>query len=222
MLDLLHMRGRALGIHQCWATHRGCCIVVLYVGEGYKREQFHLLSSQLYLCHFPHYPQANWALLVLSPGWVVLCTFEDPMGLPKEFCCEAGSFSHCCNPHIFFSQRFWGFISHVLKPWVAWSVSLPNCSSQFIHTQIWDHSPASHCLARSPLHPTCSSPSLLLVRMNVPSLTPWSLDFHLVWFSVSSGYFLFLSLLLSFFWLCEEGKCIYLPLHLGWKSLQRS
>ena len=30
--------------------------------------------------------------------------------------------------------------------------------------------------------------------------------------------FLFLNLLLSFFWLCEEAQCIYLYLHLGWKS----
>ena len=29
--------------------------------------------------------------------------------------------------------------------------------------------------------------------------------------------FFFLSLSLSFFWLCEEAKCIYLRLHLGWK-----
>ena len=37
-------------------------------------------------------------------------------------------------------------------------------------------------------------------------------------FSGSSGCFLFLNLLLSFFWLCEEAKCIYLCLHLGLKS----
>ena len=44
----------------------------------------------------------------------------------------------------------------------------------------------------------------------------WLSDFHTVQFSVSSGCFLFLNLLLSF-WLCEEAKCIYLGLHRGWK-----
>ena len=49
-------------------------------------------------------------------------------------------------------------------------------------------------------------------------LTPWLLDFHAVQFSSSSGVFcLFLNLLLSFFWLCKEAKCIYLCLHLGQK-----
>ena len=43
--------------------------------------------------------------------------------------------------------------------------------------------------------------------------------FHTVQFSVSSGGFLLLNLLLSFFWLCEEAQCVYLRLHLGWKSL---
>ena len=39
----------------------------------------------------------------------------------------------------------------------------------------------------------------LPVWMDVSSLTPWLLDFHTVRFSGSSGYFLFLNLLLSFF-----------------------
>ena len=51
----------------------------------------------------------------------------------------------------------------------------------------------SHCLASSPLCPSCPSPSLLLIWMNVSSLSPWLLDFHTVQFSVSSGCFLFLN-----------------------------
>ena len=39
--------------------------------------------------------------------------------------------------------------------------------------------------------------------MNVSSLSPWLLDFHTVWFSGSSGWFLFLT------WMCEETKHIY-------------
>ena len=46
----------------------------------------------------------------------------------------------------------------------------------------------------------------------------WLSDFHTVRFSGSSGWFLFLNLLLSFFWLCEEAQCVYLHLQLGQKS----
>ena len=41
--------------------------------------------------------------------------------------------------------------------------------------------------------PGCLSRSLLLVWMNVSSLSPWLSDFHTVRFSVSSGCFLFLN-----------------------------
>ena len=52
--------------------------------------------------------------------------------------------------------------------------------------------------------------------MNVSSLTPWLSDFHTVHFSAIFGCLLFLNLL-SFFWLCEEAKYIYLYIHLGQK-----
>ena len=52
---------------------------------------------------------------------------------------------------------------------------------------------ASHCLAASPFRPGCPSPPLLLVWMNVSSLSPWLSDFHAVRFSVNSGCFLFLN-----------------------------
>ena len=66
--------------------------------------------------------------------------------------------------------------------------------------------------------PGCLSPPILPGWMNVSSLTPWLLDFHTVRFSGSSGWFLFLNWLLSFFCLCEEAKCVYLSLHLHCKS----
>ena len=47
------------------------------------------------------------------------------------------------------------------------------------------------CHESSP--PSCASPPLLPVWMNVSSLTPWLSDFHTVRFSVSSGCFLFLN-----------------------------
>ena len=76
------------------------CTVMLYVGEGSKREQWCLLHSLPVFSHSLHYLQSNWALLVLIPKWMGLCTFWDPVGVSKELSCEAGSFSCCClNPH---------------------------------------------------------------------------------------------------------------------------
>ena len=46
---------------------------------------------------------------------------------------------------------------------------------------------------RESSRPGCPSPPLLLVWMNVSSLSPWLSDFHTVRFSVSSGCFLFLN-----------------------------
>ena len=51
----------------------------------------------------------------------------------------------------------------------------------------------SRCLAASSLHPGCLVVPLLLVWMNVSSLSPSLLDFHAVRFSDSSGCFLFLN-----------------------------
>ena len=54
------------------------CGVMLYVGEGSKREQCHLLLSPLVFSHFPGYPQSNWAFLMLIPGgWV--CVRSRPL-----------------------------------------------------------------------------------------------------------------------------------------------
>ena len=109
------------------------------------------------------------------------------------------------------------------------SVSLPSCSSQFICTQMWDpqvRQPWPHwvrqlvlqplpCSESSP--PSCLSPPLLPVWMNVSCLTPWLLDFHTVRFSGSSGCFLFLNLFLSFFCLSEES--VYLPIPPSWPEV---
>ena len=62
------------------------------------------------------------------------------------------------------------------------------------------HNPPPHwvcqpspCQEFSPPHSGCPSPPLLLVWMNVSSLSPWLSDFHTVRFSVSSGWFLSLN-----------------------------
>ena len=112
----------------------------------------------------------------------------------------------------FYSQRLWGFISpYCFLCGLSCSPVVPPGLS----AQMWDH-----LVCQPP--PCCeSSPSLLLVWMNVSSLTAWLPDFHTVRFSVCSvrcyGYFLFWNLLS--FWLCDEAKCFYLRLCVGWKSL---
>ena len=122
------------------------------------------------------------------------------------------------QPPQLFSVRGLRLYFPKLESWVVGSVSFPSCSSRFICTHMWDH----RVHKSSPCHlsslPSCPSLPLLLVWMNVSSLTPWLSNFHRVRFSVSFGCFLFLNLSLSFFWLCEEAQCAYLRLHLGQKS----
>ena len=94
--------------------------------------------------------------------------------------------------------------------------------------QMWDHLVCqpplrppwsfSCCLAASPLCPSCQCLLLLRVWVNVSSLTPWLSGFHTTGFSGSSGCFLFLNLLLSFFSLYKEAQCVCLHPHLGRKS----
>ena len=122
------------------------------------------------------------------------------------------------SPTGVFSQRFWLYFP-ILEHWVVRSVSLPSCSSQFICTRMWD------CPVCKPLPCLPGPPAAALLPISTP---PTSLDecfffnswlsVHTVRFSVGSGCFLFLNLVV-FFWLWEEAQCVYLCLHLGWKSI---
>ena len=58
-----------------------------------------LLRSQWAFSHFLCYPQANWALPVLIPGWLGSVYILGPVGVSKELSYETGSFSHHHNPH---------------------------------------------------------------------------------------------------------------------------
>ena len=93
--------------------------------------------------HFQLLPPVSTNELDPSSGdsrWVGLCMFQSPMGPSNELCCEAGSFSHCCNSHRFLQPEVLRLQVPMLEPWDTWCISLPSCSSQFIHMQIWDHS----------------------------------------------------------------------------------
>ena len=101
-LSLLSSKGRSLRCSPGQGNPRGC-IVTLCMGHGSEREQCCLLCSLPVFSHFPVYPQLTWALLVLIPRWVSLCTFYDLVGLSSKLSCEAGSFSYCSlNPHRYF------------------------------------------------------------------------------------------------------------------------
>ena len=141
------------------------------------------------------------------------------MGLSNDLSCEAGSFSHCCpNPHWCFQSEVQGFISLCWNPGLCGLSCSPIVPPGLSALECGAAQSASSqllpCLEASP--PGCLSPPLLPVWMKVSSLTPLLLDFHTIQFSVNSGCFLFLNLLLSFFWLYEEAKCFYLHLHVGW------
>ena len=122
------------------------------------------------------------------------------MDLSNDISCESGSFS-CCweflllppQPPRVFSLKGSRLYFPALEPWVARSVLLPLCSSWFIFARMWGHRVCQPqpCCESSP--PGCLSPCLLVVWMNVSSLSPWLSDFHTVQFSVSSGCFLFLN-----------------------------
>ena len=126
--------------------------------------------------------------------------FQDPVGLSNDLSCEAGSFHYFCNPHRFLQSEVLRLYFPILEPWVAQSVSLPSCSSQFICTQIWDH-PIHQLLPHLPRLPISAPPTSLDECFFFNSFMS---EFHTVRFSGSCGYFLFLNLLLSFF--CCVGR----------------
>ena len=141
------------------------------------------------------------------------------MGLCRELSCEAGSFSHRCNPHRFLQQEVLRLYFPTLEPWVEWSVSLPSCSFWFICTQMWDCPPAATLLC------ILAPPSIPHPRLPFP-VPPTYLDACFLFNSLVFGLaysstfwqFQFLNLLLSFFWLCEEAQCISLCFRLGQKA----
>ena len=142
-----------------WGSPRHC-IVALYVREGPKRERCCSLGSQPAFSHFPCFPQANWALLVLIPGWVGFVYLLGPCRSPMNSPVRLGVSPAASLPHKIFQSEFLRLYFPVLEPWVAWSVSLPSCPSRFICTHMWDcplHQPLP-CLESSPPQLPISAP----------------------------------------------------------------
>ena len=61
------------------------------------------------------------------------------MGVSDGLSCKAGVSPTAATPHRFLQPEVLRLSFPVLEPWVAWSVSLPSCSSQFIRMQMCDH-----------------------------------------------------------------------------------
>ena len=146
-------------------------VVALYVGEGSEREQCLLLACWL-SSHFPLLPSLPagrlWPFRCWFPGaWARVCSrilWASPMDS-----CDTDSFSHCHNPHRFLQPEILRVCFPTLECWVAWFVSLLNCSFWLIRTWTWDILCASHHLAFCPLCPSFLSPLFLPVWINVPS-----------------------------------------------------
>ena len=127
-------------------------------------------------------------------------------------------------PQIFTNRGFEAFFSY------AGTLGCRDCLAPHLFLPVYLHanvripslpattSPAgssSRHPTRCPLCPSCPSPHLLPVWMNVSSITPWVSGFHTLQFSGSSGYFLVLNLL-SFFWF---WKCIHLHTPPSWPEV---
>ena len=147
------------------------------------------------------------------------------MGLPNKLSYEAGSFSHCLNPHGFFQSEVLRLYFPTLESWIVWSVSLPSCSSQFIHMQMWDR-PLCQLLPCPPLvlqpPPCCeSSPPQLPVSAPPTSLDDCfffnSLVVRLPFSSIFWQFWLFFVFkYVVVFLLVVQGGKVYLPTPPSW------
>ena len=131
------------------------------------------------------------------------------MGLSTECSCEAGSFSLHHNHYRFLQPEISRLSFPISEPWVWRSVSLPSCSSQFIHMQMWD------CLVFQPppqLSVTLAAALLLVLSSPVACLRPSCLNACFFFHSLvvqTSVQFSFLALLVIFcFCICCPFGCM--------------
>ena len=127
-------------------------------------------------------------------------------------------FSHCHNPHRFLQPDALKLSFPMLEPWVAQSVLLPSCSSQFICMLMWGH------LVFQPLPCHMSFPPQLLI-----STPPTSLDecfffnFLVVGLPYSSIFWqfwlFFIFKLVAILLLVVWGSKAYLPAPPSWPEV---
>ena len=209
--QLLHWRG--------WSNkyfpglgNAGSCAVMLYVGERPRGSN----GACSTLCWFSVTPSAThnqigplwcwfpsgWACALSRPLWV------SPMNSPVRLGVSPASSTLTG----FFIQRFWGFISPCWNPGLCGLSRSPFVPPGLSSCKCGTTWSTSHCFAVSPLHPSCLCPIVLPVWMNVSSLTPWFLDFHIVWFSGSSGCFSVFKFVVVLLLVVRGGtKCLPMP-----------
>ena len=139
------------------------------------------------------------------------------MGLSNKLPCEAGSFFCLLNRHRYLQPDVLRVYFPAQESWVAQSVSLPSCSPGLSTHKCGTARSSSRRLPTHPLHPSCASPPLLPVWMNVSSLTPWLLDLHIVQFSVSSDFSVFKFVVV--FLLVVQGGTVCLPMPSSWPEV---
>ena len=145
------------------------------------------------------------------------------MGLSNKLSCETGSFSYCHKPHRFLQPEvFEAFF------FCAGTLGCTVCLAPQLFLLGCPH--VNVGLTRPPAGPLpCCVSSVPWLSVSAP---PTPLDECFFFNSLVIGllyssvfwqfwlFFCFLNLLLSFFLLFKEAKCIYLCLHLGWNSLK--
>ena len=175
----------------------------------------------------PCYPQANWALLVLLPSWVI-CVHSRPLWVsPSNSPVRLGvSPAAASTPTGVFTQRFEALFPRTgamgcvvcfaplqfLPVYLCVPPGLSMCecgaTGSISHHLVGS---TSRCTSSPPQLPISAPPTGLDECFFFISLVvrlPYSLIFCQFWL-----FFVF-KLLLSF-WLCKEAQCVYLRLHLG-------
>ena len=137
---------------------------------------------------------------------------------PMDSAVRLGVSPIATTPTDFYCQRFWGFTFPTLELWVAWSVSLPSCSSQCIRTQMCDCPVCQR--------PSCHESSLHRLPVSIP---PTSLDECFFFNSLVVGllyssifwqfWFLLFFKLVVILLLVVEGSEVYLPMPPSWPEL---
>ena len=160
-----------------------------------------MLYSLRIFSHFPRYPPANWALLVLVPGWTYVHS-RTPWVSPTDSLVRLGvSPTAASTPTGVFSQ--W---SEALFP-RAGTLSCGVCHPV---QQLPSH---GSFLPQLPVSPPPTGLNECFFFISFVVRLPYSSVFCKFWL------FYVLKFLLSFFWLLEEAQCVYLRLHLGRKLL---
>ena len=140
------------------------------------------------------------------------------MGLSNELFCEAGSFSRCCNPHRFLQSGILRLYFPTLGPWVVGLSRSPVVPPSLSACKCGTPNPPASILLGVLFTwlPISGPPTGLGECFFFNSLVvelPYSLIFCQFWLFFVFKFFVVL------FWLCEEAQCVYLRLHLGWKSV---